>query len=76
VDRGVRHQCRAKPGVHGLNRWTVKCLDLSRFSVFHTARNAPSEDSKFRQRLELRNYEPDKLRPRTCLEMSRFAEFT
>jgi len=44
---------RAELGVHGLNRWTVKCLDLSRKRGVQAAGNAPSEDRKYWQGVEL-----------------------
>jgi len=35
---------RAEPVLHGLNRWTVKCLDLSRFCRFETDKKARCDD--------------------------------
>ena len=33
---------RAELGIHGLNRWTDECLEMSRKRGVHTARNGPS----------------------------------
>src|SRR5208337_2374963 len=33
---------RADLGIHGLNRWTVKCLEMSRKRGVQAARNGPS----------------------------------
>ena len=44
---------RLELGIHGLNRWTVKCLEMSRNRGVHAARNGPSEDRKSWQHIEL-----------------------
>ncbi len=33
---------RAELSIHGLNRWIVKCLEMSRKRGVQTVRNAPS----------------------------------
>src|SRR5271157_2650677 len=43
---------RVELGIHGLNRWTVKCLEMSRKCGVHAARNGPSEDRKSWQHIE------------------------
>ena len=50
-DRKCRQ--RVELGIYGLNRWTVKCLDLSRKRGVQAAGNAPSEDRKCWQGIEL-----------------------
>src|SRR5271157_5660785 len=44
---------RALLGTHSLNRWTAKCLEMSRKRGVHAARNGPSEGRKCWQRVEL-----------------------
>ncbi len=51
--RGQKYWQRVELGIHCLNRWTVKCLEMSRKRVVHAAENGPSEESKRRQRVEL-----------------------
>ena len=53
---GVHRRCRAELGIHGLNRWPVKCLEMLRNVEkcgVQAARNGPSEDRKCWQRVEL-----------------------
>src|SRR5208282_3087345 len=42
---GVHRRCRAELGIHGLYRWTVKCLEMSRKRGVQTDRNGPSPPS-------------------------------
>src|SRR5271157_1690902 len=51
--RGPLSMPRAELGIHGLNRWAVNCLEMSRKRGVQAARNAPSEDRKCWQRVEL-----------------------
>src|SRR5271157_5796206 len=44
--RGPPPMPRAELGIHGLNRWLVKCLDLVEKRGVHAARNGPSKDRK------------------------------
>ena len=51
--RGPPSMPRAELGIHGLNRYAVNCLEMSRKRGVHAARNRPSEDGKCWQRIEL-----------------------
>jgi len=42
---------RAELGIHGVNRWTVKCLEKSEKRGVQAARTGPSEERKRWQRV-------------------------
>src|SRR5271157_1784014 len=68
--RGPLSMPRAELGIHGLNRWAVNCLEMSRKRGVQAARNAPSEDGKCWQRFELGIHNLNRWTA-NCLEMSR-----
>src|SRR5271157_6019977 len=43
---------RVELGIHGLNRWTVNCIEMYGKCGVHAARNGPSEERKCWQRVE------------------------
>jgi hypothetical protein len=51
--RGPPSMPRAELGIHGLNRWLVKCIEMSRKRGVQATGNAPSEDRKCWQGVEL-----------------------
>jgi hypothetical protein len=44
---------RVELSIHGLNRWLVKCIEMSRKRGVQAVRNGPSKDRKCWQRIEL-----------------------
>ncbi len=68
--RGPPPLPRAELGIHGVNRWTVKCLEKSEKRGVQAARTGPSEDSKCWQRTELGIHGLNRWTVK-CLEMSR-----